>query len=120
MSFAVSMLGNGLLSLVADGIGGVMRKRELANRKPQIVQVIQRQYDQLFVSSQKTMTEVYQKMGAQAKQHLAEFYNSRLQMLERQVEQSAAAAHQDNSKKEEIRRAVEQLRGVLNDVAELI
>lgn len=120
VGFAASMVSSGLLSLVADGIGGVMRKKELANRKPQIIQEIQRQYDLLFVSTQKAVAETYRKMGAQAKQHLTEFYNGKLQTLEQQMEQSASAARQDDSKKEEIRQAAGRLRAVLQEIAALV
>lgn len=120
VGFVVSKVSSGLLSLVADGIGGVMRKKELADRKPQIIQEIQRQYGSLFVFAQKTMAETYRKMGMQAKQHLTEFYNGRLQVLEQQMEQSAAVARQDDSKKEEIRQAAERLRATLHDIAELV
>lgn len=120
VGFAVSMVSSGLLSLVADGIGGVMRKKELASRKPQMVQEIRRQYDLLFVSSQKTLADAYRKMGAQAKLHLAEFYSGKLQNLEQQMEQSAAVARQDEARKKEIREAAERLRVVLGEIAELI
>lgn len=120
VGFVGSVVSGGLLSLVADGIGGIMRKRELENRKPQIIQEIQRQYDSLFVSVQKTTAETYKKIGAQAKQHLTDFYNGKLQTLEQQLEQSAAVARQDDSKKEEIRQAAGRLRAVLDDIAELI
>lgn len=120
VGFAASMVSGGLLSLVADGIGGIMRKRELADRKPQIIQEIQKQYDQLFVSVQQITAETYRKMGAQAKRHLADFYDDKLRTLEQQMEQSAAVARQDASKKEEIRQAIGSLRAVLRDVAELV
>lgn len=120
VGFVVSMFGGGLLSLVADGIGGVMRKKELADRKPQIIQEIKRQYDSLFVSVQKTVADTYQKMGAQAKLNLAEFHKGKLQVLEQQIEQCAAVARQDETKKSEIRQAAEQLRTVLSGIAQMI
>lgn len=120
VGFVVSMVSNGMLSLVADGIGGVMRKKELADRKPQIIQEIQKQYDQLFISVQKTTAETYRKMGAQAKQHLIDFCNDKLRTLEQQMEQSAAVARQDDSKKDEIRQAAGRLRAVLREGAELV
>ncbi|MCH5248957.1 MAG: dynamin family protein [Lachnospiraceae bacterium] len=121
VGFAVSMIGSGgLLTIIADGIGGAMRKKELEKHKPQIVQEIQRQYDSLFVSVQKTTADTYRKMGNQAKQHLKEFYSTKLQTLEQQMEQSAAVARQDETKKAEIREAANQLRSVLSDIVQLI
>lgn len=120
VGFAVSMVSSGFLSLIADGIGGVMRKKELANRKPQIIQEIQRQYDSLFVSVQKTTTDTYRKMGEQAKQYLKEFYSGKLQTLEQQMEESAAVARQDETKKEKIQEAVKQIRSLLKDIAQLV
>lgn len=120
VGFVVSMAGNNLLSLAADGIGGIMRKKELKNRKPQVIQEIQKEYDSLFVSVQKTVADTYQKIGGQAKRNLAEFYNGKLQTLEQQMEQSAAVARQDGAKKAEIRQALEQLRSILNDIVKII
>lgn len=120
VGFVVSMVSGGLLSLVADGIGGAMRKKELADRKPQVIQEIQRQYDSLFVSVQKTVADVYRKLAGQAKQHLWEFSNSKQQTLEQQMEQAAAAARQDAVKKEEIRLAAGQFRKVLDDIAQVV
>jgi len=120
VGFVASMISSGLLSLVADGIGGAMRKKELSNRKPEIIQEIRRQYDSLFVSVQKTVADTYREMGGQAKLHLAEFCNGKLQTLEQQMEQSAAVARQDEAKKTEIRQAVEQLRKVLEDMLQMI
>lgn len=120
VGFVVSKVSGGLLSLVADGIGGAMRKKELADRRPQIVREIQRQYDGFFVSVQKTVADTYQKMGAQAKLGLAEFHRGRLQSLEQQMEQSAALARQDETKKAEIRQAVKRLQEVLDNISQMI
>lgn len=120
VGFAVSMVSSGFLSLIADGIGGAMRKKELANHKPQIIQEIQRQYDSLFVSVQKTTADTYRKMGEQAKQHLEEFYSGKLQTLEQQMEVSATVARQDDTKKAKIKEAAEQLRSLLRDIAQLV
>lgn len=120
VGFAVSMIGSGCLSLVADGIGGVMRKKELKNRKPQLIQAIQKQYDSLFVSVQKTVVDTYKKMGEQAKLHLTEFYNGKLRGLEQQMEQSAAVARQDETQKAEIRQAAESLRTILSEISQMI
>ncbi|MCM1542882.1 MAG: dynamin family protein [Blautia sp.] len=120
VGFVASMTGSGLLSLVADGIGGVMRKKELANRRPQVIQEIQRQYGSLADSVQKTVADTYREMGAQAKKHLSEFYQGRLLTLEQQVEQSAVVARQDETKKAEIRQAVEQLREILGNISQVM
>ncbi len=120
VGFAVSMVSSGLLSLVADGIGGAMRKKELKNRKPELIQAIQKQYDSLFVSVQKTVADTYKKMGEQAKRHLTEFYNGKLQGLEQQMEQSAAVARQDEAKKDEIRQVIEGLRTILKEMTQII
>lgn len=120
VGFAVSMLRNDFLSLIADGIGGAMRKKELSDRKPQLIQEIQRQYDSLFVSVQKATADTYQQIAGQAKLHLAEFCQDKLQALEQQMEQTASVARQDEDKKAEIRQAAGQLRSVLDDAAMLL
>lgn len=120
VGFAVSMVGGGFLSLVADGIGGAMRKKELKDRKPQVIQAIQKQYDSLSISVQRTVAETYKKMGEQAKRHLIEFYNGKLQGLEQQMGQASAIARQDETKKEQIRQTAKGLRAILNDIAQMI
>lgn len=120
VGFAVSMVSGGLLSLVADGIGGAMRKKELASRKPQIIQEIQRQYDALFISVQKTVADTYRKMGEQAKLKLDEFHKGKLQTLGQQMEQTAAVARQDEDKQAKIRQAAEQLRKTLADITQMV
>lgn len=120
VGFAVSMAGAGLLSLIADGIGGAMRKKELKNRKPQVVEEIKRQYDALSISVQKAVSDAYRKMGEQAKKCMEEFYADKLQSLEKQTEQSAAVAGQNEARKEEIRQCVMQLRADLNSIVQFV
>jgi len=119
VGFAVSMVSGGLLSLIADGVGGAMRKKEITDAKPKIIQAIVRQYDSLFTSVQNAVAQTYKKMGEQAKRLLTEFYAGKLETLESQIQQSAAVARQDEARKEQIREAIGQLHTALLDLDEI-
>lgn len=113
VGFAVSVFSSGLLSLVADGIGGAMRKRELKDRRQDLIDAIVRQHDTFYVSVQKTLEETYQKMGNQAKKLLMEYFRDSVERLERQTEEAVTAARQDSGRKEEIRGAIRELKETL-------
>ncbi|MDO4328917.1 MAG: dynamin family protein [Lachnospiraceae bacterium] len=117
VGFMGSVMGNGLISLAADGIGGIMRKREIKDRKPELIQNIVRQYDALQLSVQRCMEEAYGQLGNKAKQLMTEYVNGQLLNSQAQADQSMAAARADQKKKEEIRQAVVQLKMVLENIA---
>lgn len=117
VGFMGSVMGNGLISLAADGIGGIMRKREIKDRKPELIQNIVRQYDALQLSVQKCMEEAYGQLGNKAKKLMTEYVNGQLLNSQAQADQSMAAARTDQKKKEEIRQAAAQLKTVLEGIA---
>lgn len=118
VGLAGAMLGGPILSLVADGIGGVMRNKELKDRKPEIVKEIQRQYDSFMVSAQSCVTDTYAQLLRKAEQALEVFYKGKLEALQSQVEQSAMVVRQDETRKEEIRQALQQLRAMLQSISQ--
>lgn len=120
VGFVVSMFGNGLLSLVADGIGGVMRKKEIKDRKPEVVKEIQRQYDGFSLSVQKSIADTYEQIASKAAAELESFYKNRLDALRSQVEQSAMVVRRDESKKEEIRQALQQLHTMMEAISQTV
>lgn len=116
VSFIASKFSSGVLGLAATGIGGMMRKNELQDRKPQVIEAIKQQYDALFVSVQKEITKAYKTLEDRAVQAMQEYYSDKLCALEQQVEQSAMVARQDNEKKEEIRQAIHSLQKLIDDL----
>ena len=117
VSYVVSKVSSlALLSLVADGVAGAMRQKEMANKTPDILRSIGRQYISLRASVDQAVESVYGKLGENAKKQLAEYYGEKIRAAQEQVEQSAMVARQDEERKEEIRRAVFEIREILNQI----
>lgn len=120
VGLAGAMLGGPILSLVADGIGGVMRNKELKDRKPEIVKEIQQQYNSFMISAQNCVTDTYAQLLRKAEEALEMFYKGKLEALQSQVEQSAMVVRQDETRKEEIRQALQQLRAMLESISQAV
>lgn len=117
VSYVVSKIGNlALLSLVADGVAGAMRQKEMAGRTPDLLRSISRQYLNLRASVEQAVSSVYGKLGENAKKQLAEYYGEKIHTAQEQVEQSAMVARQDEERKEQIREAVAEIRGILEQI----
>lgn len=117
VSYVVSKVSSlALLSLVADGVAGAMRQKEMANKTPDILRSIGRQYISLRASVDQAVESVYGKLGENAKKQLAEYYGEKIRAAQEQVEQSAMVARQDEERKEEIRCAVSEIREILNQI----
>lgn len=113
-------LCGGLVSVAADAAGGIMRKREIKNRKPELIQSIRNQYDVLVPAIRKNISETYDELGKRTKKLMAEYYDEKLDSLQNQVDQSAMAARADEARKKEITSAAEQLRTALQDIVQII
>ena len=117
VSYVVSKVSSlALLSLVADGVAGAMRQNEMANKTPDILRSIGRQYISLRASVDQAVESVYGKLRENAKKQLAEYYGEKIRAAQEQVEQSAMVARQDEERKEEIRCAVSEIREILNQI----
>ena len=117
VSYVVSKVSSlALLSLVADGVAGAMRQKEMANKTPDILRSIGRQYISLRASVDQAVESVYGKLRENAKKQLAEYYGEKIRAAQEQVEQSAMVARQDEERKEEIRCAVSEIREILNQI----
>ena len=117
VSYVVSKVSSlALLSLVADGVAGAMRQKEMANKTPDILRSIGRQYISLRASVDQAVESVYGKLGENAKKQLVEYYGEKIRAAQEQVEQSAMVARQDEERKEEIRCAVFEIREILNQI----
>ena len=117
VSYVVSKVGSlALLSLVADGVAGAMRQKEMADKAPDILRSICRQYPGLRASVNQAIDSVYGKLGENAKKQLAEYYGDKIRTAQEQVEQSAMVARQDEERKAEIRTAVSEIREILSQI----
>lgn len=117
VGFAANAMFGGLISVAADGIGGIMRKKEIKNRKPLLIENIKTQYQMLRPAVNKNIVETYRELGKKAKKLMAEYYNEKLGVLQSQVEQSALASRADDAKKAEIQAAVNELRTMIKEIA---
>lgn len=110
VGFVGSRLSSGFLGIALNGIGGLMRKKELQDKKPQIVQSIAAQYDQLGGAVRKETERVYQSIADYADQTLRAYYQEQFRTLEIQVEQLRMAARKSNDEKNQVREAITEIR----------
>ena len=125
VSFAVSVLGSmgtlgKLASLVADGFAGAMRQNEMETKKPEILNQIATQMPGLEASVAATITDLYTKLGENAKKHILDFYQEELEKAEHLVKQSVAVANSQEEQKEKIRVAAESMRLILKEAEAMI
>ena len=119
VSYIVSKIGGmALLSLVADGITGAMRQKEMEKKTPDILDSVYKQYGDLRASVDQAIDSVYGSLGENAKKQLAEYYGEKIRAAQEQVEQSAMVARQDEEHKEEIREAISEIRKILDEIQE--
>ena len=119
VSYIVSKIGGmALLSVVADGIPGAMRQKEMEKKTPDILDSVYKQYGDLRASVDQAIDSVYGRLGENAKKQLAEYYGEKIRAAQEQVEQSAMVARQDEEHKEEIREAISEIRKILDEIQE--
>ncbi len=116
VGFAANALFGGLISVAADGIGGIMRKKEIRDRKPVLIDNIKKQYQILLPSVNRAVAETYAELGKRAKKLLSEYYAEKLGSLQSQVEQSAMVSRADDAKKKEIQAAAEEIRTMMDGI----
>jgi len=113
VGYVISRVNMGALSLIADGITGAMRKKEMEAKTPEILRNIKAQYAGLRASCLKAVGEIYGRMRENARKQLDEYYGDKLRQAKEQAEQSAMVARQDEEKKAEIREAIGNIRKIL-------
>ena len=109
-----------LASLVADGFAGAMRQNEMETKKPEILNQIATQMPGLEASVAATITDLYTKLGENAKKHILDFYQEELEKAEHLVKQSVAVANSQEEQKEKIRVAAESMRLILKEAEAMI
>lgn len=116
VSYMINKVSAGFLSVVADGIAGAMRKKEMDGKTPELLGKIKEQYTSLHASCLKAVEELYSKMFENLKKQLDGYYGSKNQAAKEQAEQSAMVARQDAGKKAEIQKVIGEIRGILGEM----
>lgn len=116
VGYVVNKVNMGALGLIADGIAGAMRQKEMKTKTPDILQKIKEQYTGLRVSCLKTVEELYSRMLENAKKQLDEYYGEKICAAKQQVEQSAMVARQDEEKKAALREEIGKFRVLLGEL----
>ena len=109
-------MSSGFLGIAANGIGGLLRKKELQDKNPQIIQSIAAQYNQLGGAVRKEIERVYLGIADYAEQTLRVYYEEQFRSLEIRTEQLNMAARKSDDEKEQVRKAIEEIRKELNGV----
>ena len=104
------------MNLVANAIGGTMRKQELQSQKMELVNAIRAQYPSLRKSVMECIQNSYQQIQKKITVQLAEYYAEELETVERLTEQAISVARQNEERKEEIRQAMRKLQDVMDKI----
>lgn len=119
VSYVISKVNSlALLSLVADGIAGAMRQKELSKKTPDILRSIGSQFPGLRVSAEQAIESSYSQMADNAKKQLSEYYSERIHKAEEFASQSEMVARQNEEQKDEIRKAINEIRSVFHEIEE--
>lgn len=113
VSYIISKVGIGAVSLLADGITGFMRQKEIAAKTQDILQKIRQQYTGLRASSLIAVENAYLKMADGAKKQLDEYYGEKIRIVREQMEQSFLVSRQAEAEKVKIKEVISQIRTVL-------
>ena len=121
VGLAVSLVsGTGLLagmaSLVADGISGLMREKEVKQQTPVILSQIAGKMTGLQLSVAETVQSIYSELSQSARRLVEEYFGEQLAEAERLIHQSAKAAMKEEAEKEKLQDAVDCARSLLRDV----
>lgn len=118
VSYVVNQLNFGLLGLVADGFAGSMRQKEVAQKTPQLLEAIHRQYSAVRQSVQKMIEETYDQMALQANRKLCAYYSDKIDDARAEAEECALVARQNQANQQEVETALCELREVLAHMAD--
>lgn len=113
-NFAQSTLG--ISSLLVTFVAGIMREHEIKSKTPDIIKSIKEQYPQLKNSIVPTISDDYLKITKRARKQLIEDFEDEASELESIINQSEMAARQDESKKLEIKKALDEITNVLKNI----
>lgn len=116
VSYVISKVNIGALSLISDGITGAMRGKELKAKTPEILKNIIEQYTGLRASCLKAVEDIYDKMKENIQKQMDDYYADKLNTIKEQAQQAAMVARQDVEKKARIKEAIDQVRVVLGEM----
>lgn len=116
---ADTRLGLGsLLSMGTTLLGGVMRRNEVKEKKVDLVKEICEQYPTLLNTALIAVGNGFDSFTGKAKEQLSEYFSERMQAFDQQIEQAEMVAKQDESKKETIRAALDEISMTLKKIEE--
>ena len=110
----------GLLSLVADGVAGAMRKRETAADVPELLNSIRAQYANFRSSAMEAIKDTYKKIYENALTNMTAYFQKQ-QVEENDLnEQFMRSVRQTDEKKEQIHIALEALKRLIEQFNQII
>lgn len=115
-SIASNIHGNGFISMITDYVAGTMREKEINKKTPDYIDSIKKQLSGLHISVVPSLAKAYKEIAERAKEQLLAYFNNEIQDLDNAVAQAVTVSGRDDAAKEEIRSAVAQLIGILEDL----
>lgn len=109
-------LNNPILDLVAKGVAGGMRDKEMSSNTQEVYQDIRNQYDKLEKSLPAVITNIYDHLEKQLSALLQAYYSEKEADLKNQMEQMRLIVHRSTEEKNQIRQAVRAVRGMLEEM----
>ena len=110
-------LNNPILDLVAKGVAGGMRDKEMSSNTQEVYQDIRNQYDKLEKSLPAVITNIYSHLEKQLSVLLQAYYSEKAADLKNQMEQMRLIVHRSTEEKNQIRQAVKSVRSILEEMA---
>lgn len=109
-------LANTWLGFATDYVAGSMRKKEINQSMPDVIQEIKMQFPGLRAATFAAIKDVYKSIRNNVKSLIKDHFDEQILTLEAQLEQAAMIARQNDKKKEEIKAAVFEMNKVLDDI----
>ena len=109
-------LNNPILDLVAKGVAGGMRDKEMSSNTQEVYQDIRNQYDKLEKSLPAVIANIYSHLEKQLSVLLQAYYSEKAADLKNQMEQMRLIVHRSTEEKNQIRQAVRVVRSMLEEM----
>ncbi len=120
-SYYSDVLGISALPLVSPVVGfiaGTARHKKIQNSTPDLIAEIQEQYPGIKETAISSLSKAYSELAERSKKQIAEYFDQQIAEVSAQLEETSAAARQDEKGKQEIRSALDEIRGVLTSISE--
>lgn len=116
VSFVMSQLNFGLLTLIADGFAGSMRQKEMAGKTSKILKSIYQQYHGVRESVRKMIEDTYSDMEKLAKTQLQSYYSDKIETAQAEVDQCIMVANQNETNKFKVEIVIKEIRDTLSRI----